>query len=365
MKMNLHKLILVFMVCIMPVLLFPQQNQSQMLLKTHETVGLTFQMQSISPDAGDSKAYTLLAVPIQARYEYSRYLTFNMLFNHGYQSFDGTGLYGLGDLHLSGQYLYREDITFVGGITLPIGTKKLEYEKLTATSAGRLPFVNAPIVCGMSGFGINFGASYGSQVNEETSIALGALYRMRGTYKPIKDGSDYNPSDEFMLAAGVDYGDEETLGFFGDLQLSFYTEEKINGEKYADPGMGFALNGKLYINRFNLTLLYYHRGESDLGYAGDFKPPSIFSLKLGHKDAWSYLPFGSTLPVLPYIGFTKTGEGTLVDAATLFLLGACLEDFKLNGYPLRPFIEINFGSIGDDASTFGLKIGTDVSFQIY
>jgi hypothetical protein len=32
---------------------------------------------------------------------------------------------------------------------------------------------------------------------------------------------------------------------------------------------------------------------------------------------------------------------------------------------MNPYIEVNFGTIGSKTKTFGIKIGTDVSFQIY
>jgi hypothetical protein len=348
-----------------PALLFPQQNPSQMLLKTHETAGVLFQLQSFSPESGSGKSYTLLAIPFQARYEHNRYITYTLRLNQGFQSFDGTGMYTLGDINLGISALSGENMTYLGEITLPIGSKNFEYAKLSTASAGRLPFVNAPVIYGASGLGLKIGASYGKQTSENTSIAFGARYHMRGEYKPVKGGAKYDPSNEFMLAAGIDHGDEEKVGFTGDLQILLYSEEKVGGKKYSDPGTGFCLSGDVYINHLNVNLLYFQRGESELSYSGTFKPPSIFRFKLSHQDVWNFIPLKFPVTVMPYVGYMKTGESTLVGGASLFLLGAYLEDYKLNGYPLKPFVEINFGSIGGDAGTFGFKIGTDVSFQMY
>ena len=344
------------------------QNTStcrNILLKTHETAGLSYQFQSMSPKEGDSKNYQMLAIPIQARYEHSRYVTYTMRYSMGHQSFAGDGLFTFSNLDLGVRVLSGEKMTYIGELSLPVGSEKFKRDELNAASAGRLPFVNAPLIYKASGMGLKLGASYGTQMNENTSIAVGARYSVRGSYTPIKDGAKYNPSDELMIAAGIDYGDEASAGFLGDLQVSLYSDEKVDGETYSDPGIGFAFSGDVFIKRLTLNLLLYKRGESDLSYAGEFKPPSIFRFKLAHKDVWDFILITFSKPVLPYIGFLKTGEGTLVDGASLFLLGASVGDVTYNDFPLSPYFEIGFGKIGDETSTFGLKIGTDVAFQVY
>ena len=239
-----------------------------------------------------------------------------------------------------------------------------KYE-ITATSAGRFPFINSQLVFGNTGFGLNAGASYGHQLNDETSIAMGAVYYIRGSYTPIKGSPKYDPSDELLLAAGVDYGDKEDIGFIGDIQLSIYSAEKTDGKKVSEPGTGFVFSGKTFYHDFQLSTLFYQRGKSDLSYGGEFKPPSILSFKLSYQEIWSIIPLSLPVQLMPYIGFEHTGEGTLVDAANRFLLGGYLMDLGFNGYPLSPFFEISLGSVGKDTGTFGLRLGTNVSFQLY
>lgn len=337
----------------------------EVLHKAQETAGLCFQLQSISPESGSSKSYRLLAIPIQARYEHNRYVTYTLRYNLGHQSFAGDGLFSFGNLDLGVRVLSGEKMTYMGEITLPTGSQGFEYDELNAVSAGRLPFINAPLIYRASGMSLKLGASFGTQMSESASIAFGARYSVRSSYTPLADGPRYNPSDELMIAAGIDYGDEETVGFLGDLQISLYSDEKVDHETYSDPGIGFALSGDVYFNHLTINLLFYKRGESDLSYAGDFKPPSILRFKLSHQDVWDIIPLSFPVPVMPYLGYMKTGEGTMVDGASLFLLGATIGGVKYNGFPFSPYFEIGFGKIGSEASTFGLKAGTDVAFQVY
>jgi len=341
-----------------PLLLFGQQSLSirDHLMRTHEKAGIYFQGQFIKPEKGNTQTYNLIAIPVQIRYESSRYFSLTFRLNQGNQSYGGTNLYSLGDLEVNARYLYGENLTFIGGITLPTGTKTLNYDQLVATSAGRLPFINAPVICAASGFGLHIGLSYGQQPNEKTSVAIGAMYSKRDDYAPIKDGGKYDPTDVFMVAGGVAYKDGEEWGFMCDIQFIKYSKEKMDGEELSDPGRGVALSGNLFLNTLELRTLYYHRDESHRKNAGDFIPPSILNIKLGHKG---------TRPFVPYIGLTYTGKGTLVEASSLFLAGFYFEKFKLADYPMNPYIEANYGTIGEKTKTIGIKIGTDISFQIY
>jgi hypothetical protein len=351
-----NKLIAIFILCMIPALLFPQQNRSSMLLKTHETAGIYLQAQAIAPGKGNTQFYNLLSIPVQIRYESNRYFSLTFRLNQGSQSYGGTGLYSLGDLEVDARYLQGENLTFVGGVRLPTGTKALDYDQLIATSAGRLPFINAPVICGASGFGMHVGLSYGQQPNEKTAVAIGVLYTQRDEYTPIKDGGKYDPTDAFMVAGGIEYKDGQEWGFMCDVQFIKYSKEKMDGEELSDPGRGVALSGKFFLRQLELRTLYYYRDESHRKNAGDFIPPSVLNLKLGHRGV---------RPFIPYIGLTLTSQGTLVEAASLFLAGFYFEKFKLGDYPMNPYIEVNFGTIGSKTKTFGIKIGTDVSFQIY
>lgn len=357
MRNKIHKIVGILLITI-PFLLFSQQSGSirDHLMRTHETAGVCFQMQTITPEKGNKQTYQILSIPFHMRYERSRYLSFMLRLNQGYHSYGGTSLYTLGDLELSARYLSGENMTIGGGITLPTGTKGLNYNQLSITSAGRLPFIHAPVIYGTSGFGFYGEISYGKQTTEKRSFAIGARYRKRGGYTYIEGGGKYDPADEFMLAGGLEYKDGDDRGYMANIQIISYSVEKMDGEEISDPGTGFAFNGHYFLRQWQLIALYYQRGESQRQNAGDFTPPSILNVKLGYQK---------TRPFISYVGLTYTGEGTLVDTAILMLAGFYFEDFKIGGYPWNPFVEVNYGMVGEHTKTLGLKIGTDVSFQIY
>ena len=357
MKQNLMRVILLVLVLIFTV------NASSLLQKTHERAEINLHYCNISPDIGDSKTYKALSIPIVAQMQYNRYMKFYAKLNQGFQSYDGNGIYGFSDLDLSGSYLYDE-ITIVGGIRLPIGTKNLDSDGFTAVSAGRLPYINSSLAFAGSGFGFHTGASYGMEMSSDLSLAFGALYYFRGQYDPTKNIEEYNPADEFRLAAGADYGDNE-FGFFGKTVLSFYTKEKLKGKELSDPGMGFNFVGNFMMSGWNLETILSKRGESKLKIGGDFEPPSLLSFKLSYADVWDYVSFLEDYSLMPYVGFEKTGEGTMTKGSGKLLIGCFIKNFNFKGFPGTPYLELNFGSISGDASLFGFRIGSDIKFQIY
>jgi len=345
------------------LVLFLTINANSLMQKAHEKAGVNLQFCRIGPEIGDAKSYTAFSIPLMAQVQNNRYMKFSARLNQGYQSYDGEGVYGFSDLDLGGSYLYN-DITILGGIRLPIGTKEIKSDKFTTVSAGRLPYINSSLVYASSGFGFHAGASYGTEMSSDLSLAFGALYYFRGEYVPLKGMDDYNPADEFRLAAGADYSQGD-FGFFGKTVLSFYSQEKLDGKKLSEPGMGLNFIGNFVYTSWSLETVFSKRGESELKWGGDFEPPSLFSFKLSYADVWDYAEILEEYSVMPYVGFEKTGEGSMTKGAGQLLLGCYLKNFFYKGFPGTPYFELRLGSISGDASLFGFKVGTDINFQIY
>lgn len=351
---------------LLPSFIFAQSETRSIgfLQKLEESAGFNLQFFNINPDIGAKRSFTSFSLPLHTNYTYNRYLSFAISFNQGYQSFDGNGIYGVGDLLLSSRLLLNKNITIVGGFTLPTGSKELKPEELSATSAGRIPFINSPLRYGSSGFGFRGGFSYGSQLNSKTAIAAGIKYFYRGEYNPLEFVKDYDPSDELRLSAGIDYGNRES-GLIAKTMLSFFTKERVAGNDQSEPGLGFAFQGTGFYQGWKLATTFYKRQKTKLTYGGKFKPPSLVNFKISHGEILNYLPGSSDIKALPYLGFEHTGEGTVVKSANIFLFGLFWQNLQYKEYPLAPYLELNFGSLAGDARILGLELGTNVTFQIY
>ena len=324
--------------------------------RIEECVGMNAQYALIQADDADPRTYSLISLPFFLDYSPSRYIRYSLSLNHGYQMLDSTGLYSLSDLNIDINYKVRQQLTLTAGASLPVGTAGMSMDQFSVISAGKLPFIDAPTLYRKSGLGIHAGISVGDQISENTSIAFGAAYYYRSAYVPIENGLEYDPGDMVMLSFGLDSGDPNKFGFFGDLQVSVYTPEKMQQEDINQATLGVAFSGIAYLDKFKLSTLVLYRGKSRLVYGGEFQAPSLQNLKLGYR----LKPY-----ILPYAGYEHIGEGSRVPESHFLLLGTVYEDFILNGYPLSPYIELRAGTLDPDATVFAVKLGTLFSFQIY
>ena len=336
---------------------------AQFLQKTTETTGMHIQWNRFSSDF-ESQSYVAFVLPFRATFQQNRYRSFSLTLNQGFQSFEEEGVYGISDLRVSLKQLLSRNIgplkaeewTFVADLTIPVGTKELEREQLTATSAGRLPYVHTPLSYGASGLGFKVGSAYGHQLTEDVVIGLGLSYDFRRKYKPIQGGSEYDPSDEILLAVGLEYGDRD-FGCIGDVQLGFYTSEKVDGREGLSPGMGLSVSGRVFREETELSVMYTTRGKDEQGVIA-FQVPSVLTVKLAQGFAFAD-------PIVPYLGLERNNEGTRVPAATVLLLGGHIRSRLWGGYPVDPYVEVKYGNIGNESNTLGFKFGTTVALRVY
>lgn len=303
-------------------------------------------------------------LPFRATFEHDRYRSCSLTLNQGFQSFEEEGVYGISDLNLSVSQLLSQNIgplkaeewTFIAGLTIPVGTKELESEKRAPASAGKLPYVHTPLSYGASGFGFRVGSAYGHQISEELIIGVGASYDFRGSYAPYKDGREYDPSDEILVAAGFEYGDQDG-GLIGDVQLGSYTSEKWGDQEGLSPGMGLSISGRAFTEGKKIMLAYTTRGKDKKGVV-EFQVPSVLTVKYAQE-------LGFTDPIIPYVGVERSSEGTRIPPATVFLLGGSIKNHLWRDYPVDPYLEVKYGDIGNDSKTLGLKIGTTIALRMY
>src|SRR6056297_2039270 len=81
------------------------------LKRAQESAGIKLQLCHIRPDVGDNRTFVALSLPLSASYEYNRYLSFSARLNQGYQTYDGSGLYGLSDMEIGARYFLNKNIT--------------------------------------------------------------------------------------------------------------------------------------------------------------------------------------------------------------------------------------------------------------
>ncbi|GAB4326855.1 MAG: hypothetical protein Kow0037_00030 [Calditrichia bacterium] len=337
---------------------------SAQLRRTTENLGLNFHYQQFDVN-GDKTDYLMFSLPLQAVFSPNRYTHLSLRFDQGYQSFDENNLYGIGDLQVRLQHTLSKDLaflraeswTFFAEAHAPTGKKELSANELTVVSVSRIPYVASPLTYAKAGFSAKGGAVFSTQLNETANLAVGGWYFYRGEYTPLKGGNKFDPSDEIAITAGFQWGTLQS-GLFTDLRYSFYNDEKVDGRKIATPGNAILASAQGFMGRSELTVLFFSRKETEFEIGSDFKSPSYLSVKLGYRT-------DADARWIPYVGYLHNGEGSRIDAGNLGLLGIYTRNIQVGGFPINPYLELRYGSIGDDAKSFGVQLGTQFTFQLY
>lgn len=329
--------------------------------KTTETIGVNFQWHRFSSDGAETDYYAL-AIPLRAVYTPARYTSLSFFLNQGYQSYAQTGLYGLGNLVVEFRHMFNENFTLQLQAVAPTGTRELERLEFNAASAGRIPYINAPTTHANQGLGFKGGLAFAQQVGEGFKLGLGGAYTYRGSYRPVKDGGEFDPGDEILLAAGVEIGSERG-GIIADFRYAFYNPEKAEIEKntgkeeIATPGNALSLSGQIFLRSLQLSLLYYNRMATQFPAGGEFKSPALLTVRLANR-------FGNSV-LVPYLGYEYNGEGDQILSANVFLIGGYFHNFTPGGFPFSPYLEVKYGKVAPGTNMLGIRVGTSLAFQLY
>ena len=329
---------------------------------TTEMAGIQFHWNRFTQE-GEGTNYYALAIPLRATFSPNRYQSLGIFLNQGYQNFNETGLYGLADLQIQYRYLLSRSIgflkaeewTFLAEMYLPTGTTKLEPLKMSVASTARIPYVRAPLLSGTAGFSAKLGAVFAHQLSENVNVGAMGWYFYRGSYQPLKNGGKFNPADEVLLAVSLEMGDAES-GIMADFRYGFYTSEKMDRETITRPGNSLATSARVVYFGWEASVLYFNRAESRFEFGGEFKSPSVFVSRIGHR-------LGSGL--VPYLGYEHTGRGERIYPANLFLLGFYSRGINWGGFPVDPFVELRYGTIEGGTRSLGVRVGSSVAFQLY
>jgi len=120
------------------------------------------------------------------------------------------------------QSLLGDHLVISGGLNLPVGKRRLNYEvDTTIINLLSENYVSLP----MRRFGQGFGVS--ATVGAATMLGsykagIGVSYEFTGSYEPYAEKGDYNPGNMATVTAGIDRSTRQTA-FVADVVVTLYT----------------------------------------------------------------------------------------------------------------------------------------------
>lgn len=170
----------------------------------------------------------------------------DVILNTKYASIVGdvNDLNGFSDMQLLARHtLEKDNLSFNGGINIPSGKTKLNFEEFLTSQVISTDLFNLKTPGFGQGLNVFFGATWLKPLSDNFVMGLGVSYQIKGEYQPLKAiPLKYNPSNEISATAGFDLKLNETSTLTGDLTGIFYGTDEISGVEVFSSGARIITN---------------------------------------------------------------------------------------------------------------------------
>jgi hypothetical protein len=315
----------------------------------------------------DGTDLTLITVPFTTFFDLAQDLSLSV--RAAFASADGTDMasyFGFADAQAAMSYLRPLGAgSAVAGLAVNLptgvaGATPAEAETAFLLGQGfydfRLPSLG-------QGFNIAPSLTYAFPMGERLALGLGASYQFRGPFQPRRFSDDtYDPGDELLLTAGLDYRLAEASTLALDLSYVRYGEDEWEGLAYRT-GDAFAAtaqwNAALGAHEGRVLGRVRLKGESDFPeetlalFAPDAAIPSLGRL-LGHVR----FRFG------PHLRLGALAQGRYYDASEVFEERVLFDAGVLPEYEVAPGLWLT-GRLGATLGDFkGIEAGAGLSWGL-
>lgn len=190
---------------------------------------------------------------------------------------DVTGLSGLTDIHLSGNY-YWENPGLVFGLTIgvPSGRKKLSLGEFQTSAVLAENVFRFQVPTFGSGFNVTPNIMWALPLSEDVVFGLGAAFQYRGEYTPIENAGTFKPGDEILGTFGLDVRVAEVSSLAIDIVYTRYGKDKLNGVDVFASGdkIRAAAQFRTSFDQNDLLVLatFRSKAKAEAGFGGALSP---------------------------------------------------------------------------------------------
>lgn len=123
------------------------------------------------------------------------------------------------------------------GMNLPSGKRALTQEEFETTVLLSRNFYDFRTPAFGQGFNVSPGLTWAVPLSENLVIGVGAAYQYKGAFEPMEDmEADYQPGAEVLLTGGLDVRLMAATALSGDVTLTRYGADEIDGESVFESG---------------------------------------------------------------------------------------------------------------------------------
>jgi hypothetical protein len=329
------------------------------------TVLGTFQQYSGTLDEGAAEVeVSEFSAPVVVSAPLARNVGFTLRTSYGsVGGADVTGVSGVTDTQAALSY-YRPvgpgSVVVSASANLPSGTSELEAEETAAAFLIGQSFYGFRLPSLGQGFNAGAGLTYALPAGDALVLGLGAAYRVRGAYTPVAEGPEYDPGDELLVTAGLDYG-MQGARFAVDVTYAVYSED-TSGDLAFETGDAFSVTAKWAgtVGGRAASLLGRFRTKGETEFAEDL------GIRLGQDQV---IPTQSrVLASIQVLNGERLGLGVfaqgrqyaaseLFDAKALFDVGATPSVRLVPNATLLTRVAVTFGDLS------GVEVGGGLAWE--
>ena len=123
------------------------------------------------------------------------------------------------------------------GMNLPSGKRTLTQEEFETTVLLSRNIYDFRTPAFGQGFNVSPGLTWAIPLSENVVVGVGAAYQYKGAFEPIENmEADYQPGAEVLLTGGLDLRLMPAAALSGDVTLTRYGADEIDGESVFESG---------------------------------------------------------------------------------------------------------------------------------
>jgi hypothetical protein len=317
---------------------------------------------------GNDMSFSQLGVGFAAYMPLSQDLGINLQTSHVSTSGDLTSLSSIADAKLSlNYYIEKPGVVLSCGVNLPTGKKGLTQDEFETSLLISNEVFDLQIPNVGQGLTVQPGLAWATSLGDKFSIGAGASYQYRAKYKPLADYGDYDPGDEVLLTAGVDFRLGETSTLAADVVFTAYGTDKLDDEDVFASGSKIAANAQfrksLGQHELLISTRYRSLSPGQIGFAGTLVPeeenviPDMFDISARFR-----LRVNNSLAV----AFRADGRfyqqtAKTVSGVNLFGVGLAPEITVSPNIMIPIRAKVQFGRLENGDSLVGTELGLGIS----
>lgn len=184
------------------------------------------------------------------------------------------GISGFTDTQIALNYHFENaNLLFTLGINLPSGKKQLTLNEFLSSSLISYSVFRFHVPNFGEGVGIAPGFTWALPLSDNVVAGIGATYQLKEGFKPLETFSDeYDPGDEILLTAGMDFRLNNTTSLSTDVIFTNFNTDKIGENEIFSSGNKWVFNlqfrKNINFNELWLFARYRSRSKNQLVQAG-------------------------------------------------------------------------------------------------